>query len=149
MGYVTPVVSRSFGHHQVTVLFSSVPPQLRGRTLWGWSKVSHLSSPSINLMKGLAARQLFRVPPCYEDAIHLQTSTSSPGFELSPYTTAVSIANHYTGWATFFQVGTLLLRKVTNFIERCWLIMEPVQNSSTRVPCMSKSAVNITFGADC
>ncbi|GFS64325.1 hypothetical protein TNCV_3955261 [Trichonephila clavipes] len=35
-----------------------------------------------------------------EGTIHLQTSMSSPGFEPSPNGTAVSIANHYTGWAT-------------------------------------------------
>ncbi|GFX10689.1 transposable element Tcb1 transposase [Trichonephila clavipes] len=29
---------------------------------------------------------------------HLQTSMSSPGFEPGPYGTAVSFANHYTGW---------------------------------------------------
>ncbi|GFW72377.1 uncharacterized protein TNCV_704141 [Trichonephila clavipes] len=37
--------------------------------------------------------------PCRKGTIHLQTSMSSPGFEPSPYGTAVSIANHYTGWA--------------------------------------------------
>ncbi|GFY33320.1 hypothetical protein TNCV_1897721 [Trichonephila clavipes] len=41
-------------------------------------------------MRGLAARRLFRVPPCRKDTIHLQTSMSSLGFESSPYgTTAV------------------------------------------------------------
>ncbi|GFX45068.1 hypothetical protein TNCV_3431161 [Trichonephila clavipes] len=47
---------------QVTVRFGSIPPQIRGRTLWGWSEVSHLSSPSTNLTRGIAARRLFRVP---------------------------------------------------------------------------------------
>ncbi|GFX68613.1 hypothetical protein TNCV_1800261 [Trichonephila clavipes] len=49
---------------QVTVRFGSVPPQFRGRTPWGWSEASHLSSPSTNLTRGLAARRQFRVPPC-------------------------------------------------------------------------------------
>ncbi|GFT94780.1 hypothetical protein TNCV_2805621 [Trichonephila clavipes] len=30
--------------------------------------------------------------------MRLQTSMSSPGIEPSPYDTAVSVANHYTGW---------------------------------------------------
>ncbi|GFY23223.1 uncharacterized protein TNCV_3764621 [Trichonephila clavipes] len=40
------------------------------------------------------------VTPCLKGTIHLQTSISSPGFEPSPYGTAVSTANHCTGWAT-------------------------------------------------
>ncbi|GFV60984.1 hypothetical protein TNCV_91961 [Trichonephila clavipes] len=48
----------------------------------------------------LAVRRLFRVPPCHEGTIHLQTSMSSPGFEPSPYGAAVSVANHYSGWVT-------------------------------------------------
>ncbi|GFS89531.1 hypothetical protein TNCV_1810271 [Trichonephila clavipes] len=47
-----------------------------------------------------AARWLFKVPPCREGTMHLQTSMSSPGFEPSPNDTAVSVANHYTKWAT-------------------------------------------------
>ncbi|GFX11208.1 hypothetical protein TNCV_4424671 [Trichonephila clavipes] len=95
MGYVTPIVSRST--IQVTVRFCSVLPQFRGRTLWGWSKASQLSSPSTNLTRGLKARRLFRVPPCRKGTIHLQTSMSSLGFEPSPYGKAVSVANHCTG----------------------------------------------------
>ncbi|GFW12339.1 hypothetical protein TNCV_815941 [Trichonephila clavipes] len=67
---------------------------------WEWSGASHLSAPSTNHTRGLAARRLFIVPPCREDTIHLQTSISSPGFEPRPNGTAVSAANHYTGWAT-------------------------------------------------
>ncbi|GFU56594.1 hypothetical protein TNCV_1407331 [Trichonephila clavipes] len=37
--------------------------------------------------RGLAARQLFRVPPCRKSTIHLQTSMSSPGLEPGPYGT--------------------------------------------------------------
>ncbi|GFY20848.1 hypothetical protein TNCV_1120821 [Trichonephila clavipes] len=85
---------------RVTVRFSSVPPQFRGRKPWGCPGASHLSSPSINHARGLASRRLFRVPPCLEDTVHLQTSMSSPGFEPSPNSTAVSVANHYTGGVT-------------------------------------------------
>ncbi|GFT11237.1 hypothetical protein TNCV_1143751 [Trichonephila clavipes] len=97
---MTPVVSRSFEHHTggSTIWLDSA--QFRGRTLWGWSEASRLSSPSINLTRGIAARRLFRVPSCRAGTIHLQTSMSSPGFEPSPYGTAVSVANHYTGWTT-------------------------------------------------
>ncbi|GFU06205.1 hypothetical protein TNCV_4765121 [Trichonephila clavipes] len=56
--------------------------------------------PSTNYTRGLAARRLFRVPPCRKGTIHLQTSMPSQGFEPSPYGIAVSVANHYTGWAT-------------------------------------------------
>ncbi|GFX50859.1 uncharacterized protein TNCV_2732131 [Trichonephila clavipes] len=35
-------------------------------------------------MRGLADRLLFKVPPCREGTIHLQTSMSSPGFKPSP-----------------------------------------------------------------
>ncbi|GFX50665.1 hypothetical protein TNCV_2722511 [Trichonephila clavipes] len=66
---------------QVTVQFGSVPPQIRGRVLWEWSGVSHLFSSSTNLTRGLAARQLFKIPFCRNGTIHLQTSKPSPGFE--------------------------------------------------------------------
>ncbi|GFU74575.1 hypothetical protein TNCV_5138961 [Trichonephila clavipes] len=51
--------------------------------------------------------RLFRVPPCRKDTLHSQTSMTSPGFEPSPYGIAVSVANHYTGWAThlFGRIG--------------------------------------------
>ncbi|GFW59366.1 HTH_Tnp_Tc3_2 domain-containing protein [Trichonephila clavipes] len=49
-------------------------------------------------------RRLFKVPPCHEGTIHLQTSMSSPGFEPSPNGTAFSVANHYTGWATLSRI---------------------------------------------
>ncbi|GFW71302.1 hypothetical protein TNCV_537201 [Trichonephila clavipes] len=71
---------------QVTVRFSSVPPQFRGRKPRGWSGASHL----INHTRGLAARRLFRVPPCRKGTKYLQTSMSSPGFEPSPYGIAFS-----------------------------------------------------------
>ncbi|GFU83451.1 hypothetical protein TNCV_1346361 [Trichonephila clavipes] len=35
-----------------------------------------------------------------EGTIHLETSMSSPGFEPRPKGTAVSVANHCTGWVT-------------------------------------------------
>ncbi|GFV21798.1 hypothetical protein TNCV_3220041 [Trichonephila clavipes] len=55
-------------------------------------------SPYTNLMRGLAARRLFKAPLCHEGTIHLQTSISSPGFGRRPNDTAVCVANHYTGW---------------------------------------------------
>ncbi|GFV65518.1 hypothetical protein TNCV_1737551 [Trichonephila clavipes] len=101
---VTLFVSRTLSTIQVTLRFGSIPPQFRGKTLWVWSEASHLSSPSTNHTRGLATRRLFSVPPCRAGTIHLQTTMSSPGFEPSPYGTAVSVANHYTGWATGPQV---------------------------------------------
>ncbi|GFU68563.1 uncharacterized protein TNCV_3064871 [Trichonephila clavipes] len=92
---------------QITVICPT-PQQsevMRENTL-GWSGVSHLSSPSTNLTKGLAARRLFKVP-CREGTIHLQTSMSSLGFEPSPNGTAVSVANHYTGWVTAMTFNNL------------------------------------------
>ncbi|GFV50326.1 hypothetical protein TNCV_622341 [Trichonephila clavipes] len=65
-----------------------------------WPGASHLSSPSIYQTRGLAARWLFRVAPGLNGTKQLQTSMSSLGFEPSPYGTAVSVANLYTGWAT-------------------------------------------------
>ncbi|GFT68926.1 hypothetical protein TNCV_1804551 [Trichonephila clavipes] len=59
-------------------------------------KGSHLSSPSTNFTRGLAARRLFNIPPRREGTTHLQTSMSSPGLEPRPNGTAVSVTNHYT-----------------------------------------------------
>ncbi|GFT74059.1 hypothetical protein TNCV_3707911 [Trichonephila clavipes] len=74
--------------------FCSVPAQFRGGNPGG------IQGPSTNHTRGLVARRLLRVPPCRKGTIHLQTSLPSPGFEPSPYGTAVSVANHYTGWVT-------------------------------------------------
>ncbi|GFV21708.1 hypothetical protein TNCV_164391 [Trichonephila clavipes] len=80
--------------------FSEIPPQFRGRTPWwcgrGMSGTSHLSFPSTNLTRGLAARRLFRVFPSRKFTLHLQASMSSPGFGPRPYGIAVSVAGHYT-----------------------------------------------------
>ncbi|GFX58028.1 hypothetical protein TNCV_4047861 [Trichonephila clavipes] len=61
-------------------------------------------------MRELAARRLFKVPPCHEGTIHLQTSMSSPGFEPRLNDTAVSVANHYTGWTTHTFTHNIRLR---------------------------------------
>ncbi|GFY14248.1 hypothetical protein TNCV_3614371 [Trichonephila clavipes] len=98
---------------QVTVRFCSVLPQFRGIKPWGWSGASHISSPSTNHTRGLAARRLFRVPPCRKVTIHLQSSMSSSGFEPSPYGIAVSVSNHYTGWATWNLLLDVILRCTT------------------------------------
>ncbi|GFY06274.1 hypothetical protein TNCV_2680661 [Trichonephila clavipes] len=94
-----PVVSLSFEHHagDSMVLFGSTPI-FKENTL-GWSGASHLSSPSTNLTRRLVARQLFRVPPHHETTIHLQTAMPSLGIKPRSYGTAVSITNHYSGWA--------------------------------------------------
>ncbi|GFU26086.1 hypothetical protein TNCV_5105441 [Trichonephila clavipes] len=81
--------------------FALFQPNFEGeQTPFGWSGTTHLSSSSTNLTRGLAARRVFKVPPCREGTIHLQASMSPPGFEPRPNGTAVSVANHYTGWAT-------------------------------------------------
>ncbi|GFY23743.1 hypothetical protein TNCV_1630251 [Trichonephila clavipes] len=46
---------------KVTVRFSSVPPQFRGRTLWEGQGLP-LSSPFTNLTRGIAARRLLEYP---------------------------------------------------------------------------------------
>ncbi|GFX46373.1 hypothetical protein TNCV_238351 [Trichonephila clavipes] len=56
--------------------------------------------PLTHLKRALGTRRLFRVPLCRKGTIHLQASMSSPGFEPSPYGTAVSVTHHKTGWAT-------------------------------------------------
>ncbi|GFW43049.1 hypothetical protein TNCV_1474441 [Trichonephila clavipes] len=99
---ISHLPNRCFGTHQI-INFSNGVYRIRrlgGRKPWERPGASHLSSPSTNHTKGFAARRLFRVPPCGKGTIYLQTSMSSPGFKHSPYSTAVSVANHYTGWAT-------------------------------------------------
>ncbi|GFV62119.1 hypothetical protein TNCV_4109221 [Trichonephila clavipes] len=80
-----PVASRSFEHHTgVSTIWMISSPILRENS-WGWSGATDLT-------RGLAALRLFRVAPCRKGTIHLQASMSSPGFEPSPYGTAVSVA---------------------------------------------------------
>ncbi|GFX91837.1 hypothetical protein TNCV_3530361 [Trichonephila clavipes] len=71
-----------------------------------------LASLSTNLTRGLAARWLFKVPPCRKGTIHLQTSMPSPGFELRPYGIIVSVTNHYTGWVNFANISHIKLHKI-------------------------------------
>ncbi|GFX59610.1 hypothetical protein TNCV_3753751 [Trichonephila clavipes] len=68
-----------------------------------WSGTSHLSSPSTNLRRGLAARRVFRIPPGREGTIHLQTSIPSPGFEPRLYGAAFSVTNYCTRWAALLK----------------------------------------------
>ncbi|GFX47609.1 hypothetical protein TNCV_3016281 [Trichonephila clavipes] len=76
-------------------------------------------------MSGLVARRLFKVSPCRESTIHLQTSMSFPGFEPSPNGTALSVTNHYTGWAIQIEFKFEMKKRV-----KAWL-KKKVQNSST------------------
>ncbi|GFT29528.1 hypothetical protein TNCV_2020891 [Trichonephila clavipes] len=84
---------------QVTVRFCSVPPQFRGRKPWEWpGPPTSLPLPS-TIQEDLQLDGYLE-SPCRKGTIHLQTSMSFPGFESSPYGTAVSVNNHCTSWAT-------------------------------------------------
>ncbi|GFV61118.1 piggyBac transposable element-derived protein 4 [Trichonephila clavipes] len=77
--------SRSFEPHEVDSMIWLVSTLiLRKSPLGGGQR------PPSNLTGG---------PSCRKDTIHLQTSMPFPGIEASPYGTAVSVANYYTGWA--------------------------------------------------
>ncbi|GFU60266.1 histone-lysine N-methyltransferase SETMAR [Trichonephila clavipes] len=105
---------------------------------------SNLSFPSTNRARGLAARRLFRVPPCRKDTIHLHTYTSmpSPGFEPRPYDTAVSVTNHYTGWVAIFNFKSFSIfdvkeasrtgRLVVENIDKITEIIEDARHVSSR-----------------
>ncbi|GFU92369.1 hypothetical protein TNCV_823951 [Trichonephila clavipes] len=80
---------------QVTVRFCRFLSNFEGEHPGG-GKGPHLSSLPIYFMRGPAARRAFRLPPCGEDTIHLETTMSFPGFEPKHYGTAVSITNLYT-----------------------------------------------------
>ncbi|GFX28615.1 hypothetical protein TNCV_3336751 [Trichonephila clavipes] len=88
-----PVVSHSFLGEYILPPFHT---NFEGEVPGG-GQVS-TSFPSTNLTRGHAALWLLRVTPCRK-GIHLQISMPSPRFEPRPYNTAVSVANHYTGWA--------------------------------------------------
>ncbi|GFX45867.1 hypothetical protein TNCV_3607281 [Trichonephila clavipes] len=85
---------------KITIIDILAPLGPEGEQSEGGQRPPSSLSPFINLARGLAARRRFIVPPCHAGTIHLQTSMFSPGFEPSPYGTAVSVANRYTGWAT-------------------------------------------------
>ncbi|GFW13729.1 hypothetical protein TNCV_2105531 [Trichonephila clavipes] len=101
------VVSYSFEHlagdRTIQLGFT---PILKENTL-GVVRGLTLSSLSTNLTRGLAARWLFRVPPYRKCTMHLQISMFSQGFEPSNYGNVVSVANHYTGWATLLSLNYL------------------------------------------
>ncbi|GFV27513.1 hypothetical protein TNCV_2540511 [Trichonephila clavipes] len=98
-------VSRSFESHGDSTIWLVSTPILLEDT-WGWSGAFHLSSPSTNLTRELAARRLFIVAPCREGTTHLQTSTSSPGFKPSPYGTAsASLTTAPNAQLNYFKKG--------------------------------------------
>ncbi|GFX16163.1 hypothetical protein TNCV_4704191 [Trichonephila clavipes] len=81
-----PVVIRSFEHHTGDSTIQPIStPILREKTLGVGIRASHLSIPSTNLMRGFAARRLFKVPTCREGAMQLQTSMPFPGLEARLY----------------------------------------------------------------
>ncbi|GFU57214.1 hypothetical protein TNCV_3634061 [Trichonephila clavipes] len=86
---MTPVVSCSFEHQQVTVRFGSVPPQFRGEYSGGgqWPPTS------------LSFHQPHEYP--HATKAHLQTSMSFPGFEPLPYGTTVSVAKPHANEEKF------------------------------------------------
>ncbi|GFV44880.1 hypothetical protein TNCV_4966341 [Trichonephila clavipes] len=84
---------------QVTIRFCSVPTQFRGRNPWGDQ------GPPTSLPFPPATREDLRFNgyleyPMPQRHYTFQTSMSSPKFESNSYGTAVSVTNHYTGWAT-------------------------------------------------
>ncbi|GFT11960.1 hypothetical protein TNCV_725671 [Trichonephila clavipes] len=103
-----PVVSCSFEHHvgDSTIWLGSIP--ILRENIRRWSEASQLSSPFTNLMRELAARWLFREPPCHKGTIHLQTSTLSPEFEPMPYDAAVSVTNYYIRWVAKYMYISFL-----------------------------------------
>ncbi|GFU86695.1 hypothetical protein TNCV_2881151 [Trichonephila clavipes] len=70
------------------------------------------------MVKGLSPLFPFHQPhertygstaPRREGPIRLHVPMPSPGFELSPYGTALSVKNHSTGWADLFNVKTSII----------------------------------------
>ncbi|GFX05456.1 hypothetical protein TNCV_1007781 [Trichonephila clavipes] len=92
----TPVIRRSFEHHAGDRAIWLGSALILKKHPWGVVRGPHLSFPSTNLTRGLAARWLFRVSPCHKDTIHLQTSMTSSGFEPRFNGKAVIVTNHYT-----------------------------------------------------
>ncbi|GFV05365.1 hypothetical protein TNCV_225761 [Trichonephila clavipes] len=68
---------------QVTVRFYSVPPQFRGRKRWGVPPLLPFHQPHESTCGSTAIQST----PLPQGSIGLQTSMSSPEFELSPYGT--------------------------------------------------------------
>ncbi|GFV70888.1 hypothetical protein TNCV_3040831 [Trichonephila clavipes] len=63
----------------------------------GGGQGSSISLPLLTISReDLRARWLLEYP----HSAKAQTSMPPPRFEPRPYGTAVSVANHYTGWAT-------------------------------------------------
>ncbi|GFU68701.1 hypothetical protein TNCV_309161 [Trichonephila clavipes] len=77
-------------------------PILRENTL-GVVRIFHFSSSFTNLLKGLAAQRLFRVP---------LPSPLSLGLEPRPIGTAASVADYSIGWALRVLVAALWDKKL-------------------------------------
>ncbi|GFW88612.1 hypothetical protein TNCV_828811 [Trichonephila clavipes] len=107
----TPVVMRSLEHQaDDSTIYLDSTPILRENTLG--------EGPPTSLPLPPTLREDLRVDGCLkyphaarEGTIHLQKSMSSSGFEPSSNGTAVSIVNHYTGWAIREGLNYTLCRK--------------------------------------
>ncbi|GFT40090.1 hypothetical protein TNCV_2171071 [Trichonephila clavipes] len=68
---------------------------------------------------------------------------SSPGFEPSPYGTAVSVANHYTGWATRYHLVIDLEVLVTvafPYLQSLYVAKYQRVNAKSHVDTMLKTS---------
>ncbi|GFU53680.1 hypothetical protein TNCV_1470841 [Trichonephila clavipes] len=90
-----PVVRRNLDNQtgDSTIFYISIPILMQS-TLEG-ERASQLFSSSNSLSRGLAARRIFRILRS-----HKGISMPTPGFEPSPYGSAVKVKYHCTGWAS-------------------------------------------------
>ncbi|GFU08029.1 hypothetical protein TNCV_1527671 [Trichonephila clavipes] len=80
-----PVVSLSFEHHAGdSTILSPFHPNFEEEQPGSSKGPFTFLPPATNLPRGLAARRLFRVPPCREETIHSQTSMPSLGLDPRP-----------------------------------------------------------------
>ncbi|GFV30090.1 hypothetical protein TNCV_3478331 [Trichonephila clavipes] len=89
---------------QVTVRFGLMfHPKLGGEPSVAVREVSPPLSPSTNPTRGLAARRLLNYPMPQGLYIY-KHPYSLLGLRNHPYGTAISVANHYTGWVTIVHI---------------------------------------------
>ncbi|GFS81854.1 hypothetical protein TNCV_1544821 [Trichonephila clavipes] len=70
--------------------FARFHPDFKGENSGGSQAPPTALPLSINHMRGLAARLLFRVPPCREGTIHAQISMPSSGLEPKSYGSVIT-----------------------------------------------------------
>ncbi|GFU69229.1 hypothetical protein TNCV_3285071 [Trichonephila clavipes] len=117
---------RCFEHHTGDCTISIRSTLVLWNTGGQWSGAYHLVFPTTNI----SSRRISRVPLCLTGTIRLKTSMPSPGFEASPYGTAVSVTLNTIYRMDVCDRIQILALAGRDMIVEAWLLAQVSTSSS-------------------